>query len=217
VVVTPPIELVGADETVPVLPTELLVVSLAVVVVPFTVVVVAPLVVVAPEVLVAPLVVVPFTVVVVAPLVVVAPEVLVAPLVVVPFTVVVVAPEVVVVAPEVLVAPPVVVVSLPVVVVVSLAVVVVVPPVVVAEASCPTLTPASTIRATMISQAAGRLDAFLTCLAIDPYLLLFARPPGRAPRIGQTRQPPAPAISGEVGARPKEPRMPGWAAADRSV
>jgi hypothetical protein len=190
VVVTPPIELVGADETVPVLPTELLVVSPAVVVVPFTVVVV------------------PFTVVVVAPLVVAAPEVLVAPLVVVPFTVVVVAPEVLV-APEVVVAPP--------VVVVSLAVVVVAPEVVVADASCPTLTPANTIRATMISQATGRLDAFRTCLAIDPYLLLFARPPGRATRTGQTRQPPAPAISGEVGARPKEPRMPGWAAADRSV
>jgi hypothetical protein len=201
VVVTPPIELVGADETVPVLPTELLVVSPAVVVVPFTVVVVpftvvvvAPLVVAAPEVVVAPLVVVPFTVVVVAP------EVLVAPLVVVPFTVVVVAPEVLV-APEVVVAPP--------VVVVSLAVVVVAPEVVVADASCPTLTPANTIRATMISQATGRLDAFRTCLAIDPYLLLFARPPGRTPRTGQTTQPPAPAIPDEVGAKPKEPRKPG--------
>ena len=182
VVVTPPIELVGADETVPVLPTELLVVSPAVVVVPFTVVVV------------------PFTVVVVAPLVVAAPEVVVAPLVVVPFTVVVVAPEVLV-APEVVVAPP--------VVVVSLAVVVVAPEVVVADASCPTLTPANTIRATMISQATGRLDAFRTCLAIDPYLLLFARPPGRTPRTGQTTQPPAPAIPDEVGAKPKEPRKPG--------
>src|SRR5918996_504456 len=105
-------------------------------------------------------VVVPFTVVVVAP------EVLVAPLVVVPLTVVVVAPEVVV-APDVLVAP---------LVVVPFTVVVVAPPVVVADASCPTLTPASTSRATMISQAAGRLDAFFTCLAIDPYLLLSARP-----------------------------------------
>jgi hypothetical protein len=85
--------------------------------------------------------------------------------------VVVVAP-LVVVAPEVLVAP-LVVVSLA-VVVVSLAVVVVVPPVVVADASCPTLMPASTSRATAISQAAGRLDAFFTCLAIDPYLLLSA-------------------------------------------
>jgi len=151
--------------------------------------------------------VVPLTVVVV-PLteVVVAPEVLVAPLVVVPLTVVVVAPEVLVaplveVAPEVVVAPP--------VVVVSLAVVVVVPPLVVADASCPTLTPANTIRATMISQATGRLDAFRTCLAIDPYLLLFARPPGRTPRTGQTTQPPAPAIPDEVGAKPKEPRKPG--------
>ena len=172
VVVTPPIELLGADEPVP--PTELVValwvvvVSLAVVVVPLTVVVVAP------EVLVAPLVVVPLTVVVVAPLVEVAPEVLVAPLVVVPLAVVVVAPEVVV-APDVVVAPAVVVVALA-VVVVALAVVVVVPPVVVADASCPTLTPASTSRATVISQAAGRLDAFLTCLAIDPYLLLSSSP-----------------------------------------
>jgi hypothetical protein len=84
------------------------------------------------------------------------------------------------VAPDVVVAPAVVVVSLavvvvaPPVVVVSLAVVVVVPPVVVADASCPTLTPASISRATVTSQAAGRLDAFFTCLAIDPYLLLSA-------------------------------------------
>jgi hypothetical protein len=85
----------------------------------------------------------------------------------------VVAPEVVV-APDVVVAPAVVVVSLA-VVVVSLAVVVVVPPVVVADASCPTLTPASTSRATVISQAAGRLDASFTCLAIDPYLLSALR------------------------------------------
>jgi len=111
---------------------------------------VAPDVVVAPAVVVVALavVVVALAVVVVAPLVVVAPEVLVAPLVVVALAVVVVA----------------------------LAVVVVVPPVVVADASCPTLTPASTSRATVISQAAGRLDAFLTCLAIDPYLLLSSSP-----------------------------------------
>jgi hypothetical protein len=126
--------------------------------------------------------VVSLAVVVVAPEVVVAPAVVVAPEVVV-------GPEVVVVSlPVVVVAPPVVVVSLA-VVVVSLAVVVVVPPVVVADASCPTLTPASTIKATMISQAAGRLDASFTCLAIDPYLLLSARPPGRTPRTGQIRQP----------------------------
>jgi hypothetical protein len=131
---TPPTALVGVDETVP--PTELLVVS-------FAVVVVAPLVVVAPEVVVAPpVVVVPFTVVVVAPEVVVAPLV-----VVVPFTVVVVAPEVVVV-----------------------------PPVVVADASWPTLTPASTIKATAMSLADVRRRSFFTCLAIDPYLLLPRRP-----------------------------------------
>ena len=93
-------------------------------------------------------VVVSLAVVVVAPLVEVAPEVLVAPLVVVvPLTVVVVAPLVVVVPPP--------------------------PPEVLADASCPTLTPASTIMATTISQAADRLRTFLTCLAIDPYLLLF--------------------------------------------
>jgi hypothetical protein len=90
--------------------------------------------------------VVPLTVVVVAPLVVVAPEVVVAPpVVVVPLTVVVVAPDVVVV-----------------------------PPVVVADASWPTLTPASTIKATAMSQADVRLRTFFTCLAIDPYLLLSA-------------------------------------------
>jgi hypothetical protein len=213
VVVTPPIELLGADETVPVPPTELLVVSRLVVVslevvVPFIVVVVPlTVVVVAPEVLVAPLVVVPFTVVVVAPLVEVAPEVLVAPLVVVPLAVVVVAPEVVV-APDVVVAPAVVVVSLA-VVVVSLAVVVVVPPVVVADASCPTLTPASTSRATVISQAAGRLDAFFTCLAIDPYLLLSAlRTTLLIARHVQDESHPA--ISGQVGAGAKAHECAVW-------
>jgi hypothetical protein len=63
------------------------------------------------------------------------------------------------------------------VVVVALSVVVVVPPVppeVVADASCPTLTPASTVMATTISQPAVRLRTFFTCLAIDPYLLLSA-------------------------------------------
>ena len=109
---TPPTALVGVDDTVP--PTELLVVSLAIVVV-------APLVEVAPEVVVAP------------------------PVAVVPLTVVVVAPEVVVA-----------------------------PPVAVADASWPTLTPASTIRATAMSQADVRLRIFLTCLAIDPYLLVSA-------------------------------------------
>jgi hypothetical protein len=110
--------------------------------------------------------VVPLTVVVVAPLVVVAP-----PVVVVPLTVVVVAP-LVVVAPEVVVAPPVVVVPFTVVVVAPD--VVVVPPVVVADASWPTLTPASTIKAIAMSQADVRLRTFFTCLAIDPYLLLSA-------------------------------------------
>jgi hypothetical protein len=135
VVVTSPIELLGADETVP--PTELLVVSrprlvvvsFAVVVVPLTVVVVAS------EVLVAPLVVV-------APDVVVAPEVVVAPDVVVDFS------EVVVAFSEV----------------------VVVPPVGVADASCATLTPATTSVAMITSQPAVRLRTFFTCLAIDPYL-----------------------------------------------
>jgi hypothetical protein len=56
--------------------------------------------------------------------------------------------------------------------VVGLSVLVVVPPVVVAEASCPTLTPATTIRATATSQAAVRRCAFFACLAIDPYLLI---------------------------------------------
>jgi len=72
----------------------------------------------------------------------------------------------------------VVVVGLTLVVVVGLTLVVgVVPPVpleVVADASCPTLTPARTMMATTISQAAVRLRAFFTCLAIDPYLLLSA-------------------------------------------
>jgi hypothetical protein len=70
------------------------------------------------------------------------------------------------------------VVSLAVVVVAPLVVVapevVVVPPVVVADASWPTLTPASTIKATAMSQADVRLRIFLTCLAIDPYLLVSA-------------------------------------------
>jgi len=146
---TPPSELVGADETVP--PAELLVAS-RVVVVTFEVVVVG------------------LTVVVVAPLVLVAPDVVVvAPVVVVGFTVVVVGFTVVVVAPDVVVAAPVVVVGLTVVVV---APVVVVPPDVVADASWPTLTPASTIKATTISQAAVRLRSFFSCLAIDSYLLL---------------------------------------------
>jgi hypothetical protein len=172
---TPPIALVGVDETVP--PTELLVVS-RVVVVSLAVVVVAPLVDVAPEVLVAPLVVVvPLTVVVVAPLVVVAP-----PVVVVPLTVVVVAP-LVVVAPEV-------VVWWTLVVVVGLTLVVVVvppPPEVLADASWVTLSPASTITATTISQAAVRPRTFCTCLAIDPYLLLPKRPFDRAPLNGTNK------------------------------
>jgi hypothetical protein len=130
VVVTPPIELVGADETVP--PTELLVVS-RLLVVASIVVVVAPLVEVAPEVLVAPLVVVGLTVVVVAPVVVVGlTVVVVAPVLVVGFTVVVV-------APVLLVGFTVVVVDSP---------VVVVPPDLVTEASYPTLTPANIITVT---------------------------------------------------------------------
>jgi hypothetical protein len=72
----------------------------------------------------------------------------VAPVVVVPLTVVVVAPVVVVVPP--------------------------VTPEVVADASCPTLIPASTIMATTTSQAVVRPRTFFTCLAIDPYLLLSA-------------------------------------------
>jgi hypothetical protein len=140
---TPPTELLGADEPVP--PTELVVVSRLVVVTPEVVVVGLTVVVVAPDVVVvAPVVVVGFTVVVVAPLVVVAPDVVVvAPVVVVGLTVVVVAPLVVVVPPEV-----------------------------VADASWPTLTPASTIMATTISQAAVRLRSFFSCLAIDSYFLL---------------------------------------------
>jgi hypothetical protein len=95
---TPPIEVVGAEDTVP--PTELLVVSRLVVVTPELVVVtpevevvpdveVTPEVDVAPDVVVAPVVVVGLTVVVVAQVVVVG------------FTVVVVAPDVVVVPPMV--------------------------------------------------------------------------------------------------------------------
>ena len=137
VVVTPPIELVGADEAVP--PTELLVLS-RLLVVASTVVVVAPLVVVGlTVVVVAPVVVVGFTVVVVAPVLVVG------------YTVVVVDAPVVVVPPEP-----------------------------VAEASCPKPTPATTIRVTAISQAAVRLRTFFACLAIDPYLLVSARPLDRA-------------------------------------
>ena len=62
----------------------------------------------------------------------------------------------------------------------GLTVVVVVPPLVVAEASCPTLTPANTMRATATSQAAARLCTFFACLAIDSYLLIPARPLDRA-------------------------------------
>jgi hypothetical protein len=121
VVVTPPAELLGAEETVP--PTELLVVS-------STVVLVSPLVELAPVVVVSsPLVVVSPTVVLVSPVLVVGLSVLV----------------------------------------VGLSVLVVVPPVVVAEANCPTLTPATTIRATATSQAAVRFCAFFVCLAIDAY------------------------------------------------
>ena len=129
-------------------------------VVPLTVeeVVVPELLVVVPELLV----VVPLTVeeVVVPELLVVVPELLVGPLVVVPFTVVVVAP-LVDVAPLVVVAPD---------VVVAFFVVVVVPPVGVAEASCATLTPATTTVAMITSQPAVRLRTFFTCLAIDAYL-----------------------------------------------
>jgi hypothetical protein len=121
---TPPIELVGADETVA--PTELLVVSRVVVVTP-------------------EVVVVGLTVVVVAPLVVV------------------------------------------------------VPPEVVADASWPTLTPASTIMATTMSQAAVRLRSFFSCLAIDSYLLLRDDLSDRAPLTGQKRQPLSAASSGLVG------------------
>jgi hypothetical protein len=181
VVVTPPIELVGADETVP--PTELEVVSRVVVVtsdvvVGLTVVVVAPLVVVGlTVVVVAPLVVVGLTVVVVAPLVVV-----------VGLTVVVVAPLVVVVGLTVVVVAP--------VVVVDLSVVVVVPPEEVADASCPTLTPASTIMATAISQAAVRLRVLFACLAIDSYLLLSARPVWSRTRYRTNKTTPLPPLGG---------------------
>jgi len=78
--------------------------------------------------------------------------VVVAPLVVVGLTVVVVAPVLVVGYAVVVVDSP----------------VVVVPPELVAEASCPTLTPATTITVTATSQAAVRLRTFFECLAIDP-------------------------------------------------
>jgi hypothetical protein len=136
-------------------------------------------------VVVAPVVVVGFTVVVVAPDVVV-----VAPVVVVGFTVVVVAPLVVVVPPVVVVVTPLVVVAPE--VVVDLYLVVVVPPVppeVVADASWATLIPASTITATIISQAGVRLRTFFMCLAIDPYLPLFATTFRWRHITGQTTQP----------------------------
>jgi hypothetical protein len=79
----------------------------------------------------------------------------------------VVAPDVVV-APEVVVAPDVVVDFSE--VVVAFSEVVVVPPVGVADASCATLTPATTSVAMITSQPAVRLRTFFTCLAIDPYL-----------------------------------------------
>jgi hypothetical protein len=112
------------------------------------------LVVAADVVVVAPDVVVGLTVVVVAPAVVVVgfTVVVVAPVVVVGFTVVVVPYAVVVVAPEV----------------------VVVPPVVVAEASCETLTPASTKMATASSQTGLRRMTFFSCLPICLYPLLCA-------------------------------------------
>jgi hypothetical protein len=56
-------------------------------------------------------------------------------------------------------------------VLVAFSVVVVVPPVGVADASCATLTPATTSVAMITSQPAVRLRTFFTCLAIDPYLL----------------------------------------------
>jgi hypothetical protein len=76
----------------------------------------------------------------------------VAPVVVVGLTVVVVAPVLVVGFTVVVVDSP----------------VVVVPPELVAEASCPTLTPANTMMVTAISQAAVRLRTFFECLAIVP-------------------------------------------------
>jgi hypothetical protein len=115
-------------------------------------------------VVVAPVLVVGLTVVVVAPVVVVGlTVVVVAPVVVVGFTVVVVAPVLVVGLTVVVVSPE---------LVVGLTVVVVVPPEVVAEANCPTLTPANTIRATATSKAAVRFRTFFACLAMDPYLLI---------------------------------------------
>jgi hypothetical protein len=155
-------------------------------------------------------VVVGLTVVVVAPLVVVAPEV-----VVVGLTVVVVGFTVVVVAPLVVVAPDVVVVGFTVVVVAPL--VVVVAPEVVADASWPTLTPASTIMATTISQAAVRLRSFFSCLAIDSYLLLRDDLSDRAPLTGQTRQPLSAASSGLVGGTAPGVRGLAVAAADRGI
>jgi hypothetical protein len=130
--------------------------------------------------------------------VVVGLTVVVGAVVVVGLTVVVGA--VVVVGLTVVVVAPVVVVGLTVVVVGLTVVVVVVPPVppeLVADASCPTLTPASAIMATTTSQPAVRLRAFFfTCLAIDPYLLLCATTFWSPPLPGQTRQPLAPASSG---------------------
>jgi hypothetical protein len=96
--------------------------------------------------------------------------VVVSRLLVVAADVVVVAPDVVVVAPDVVVAPH----------------VVVVPPVVVAEASCETLTPASTNMATASSQTGLRLMAFFSCLPICLYpLLLYAAALHRAPPANQ--------------------------------
>jgi hypothetical protein len=74
--------------------------------------------------------------------------------------------------------------------VVGLTVDVVVPPVGVADASCPTLTPATTSVAMITSQPAVRLRTFFTCLAIDPYLSR-QRPTDRGPLPRQTRQPAA--------------------------
>jgi hypothetical protein len=96
------------------------------------------------------------------------------------------------------------------VVVVSLTVVVVVPPLVVAEASCPTLTPANTIRATATSQAAVRFCAF--------FVLISARPLNRA-AYRTNKQPLARSPTGRVGW--SGPRLgmcgPGVPAADRSA
>jgi hypothetical protein len=90
---------------------------------------------------------------------------------------------------------------------VGLTVVVVVPPVVVAEASCPTLTPANTIRATATSQAAVPFCVFFVCLAIDPYLLISARPLDRA-AYRTNKQPLARSPTGRGGRR--GPRLGMW-------